>query len=101
MAKYKIYSVTGGHVPPYERIEVTSLNETAPNVGIGDVVSREPGEGYVPGYNSDPNIAKYVVMSNPLTEYVKEGKALVETYAVYASPDIVFEDENGNKVRLA
>lgn len=92
MATYKIHSTVGGFVPPFERIAVASESGTAPKVG--ETVYYEPGIGYLIGGK------EFVVMTEPLLEYEKDGYTIFEVGAVHASPDIIFEDNTGKKVRL-
>lgn len=100
MAKYMIHSVDGGYVPPMEKIDVSASSDTPLTIGTPVYYEAEVGS-YQPGSGGD---YEYVLMSSnitPLTKNDNNGLYESEAFAIRVSPNIVFEDENGNRVRLA
>lgn len=100
MAKYKIHSTDGGYVPPFETVYSDSLDTTAPVIEIGDTVKYIENGGYT---KCAANEATHICASVPGNKGWYEtsgGEFRFEFLAIRISDNIVWEDENGNRVRL-
>lgn len=101
MAKYQIHSVDGGYVPPMEKMTALSMSPAEKAVAeIGELVKYdEDFGGIVPAGEND---AEYVLMSGPIgpVHENESGAGVWGVLAIRVTDSIVFEDENGNRVRL-